>query len=88
MKSQTTKQFRKMLAALPTSVQREAKKAFELFQADPSHPGLNFERVQTKMGLCYSARIGIHYRAVARQEEDAWVWFWIGSHAEYDQLRK
>jgi hypothetical protein len=34
----------------------------------------------------YSARIGLHYRAVALVEGGEAVWFWIGSHAEYDQL--
>ena len=76
-----------MLEALPLAVQRDAKRAFDLFQADPAYPGLNFEQVRTKMGPCWSVRIGIHYRALARQEAEAWVWFWIGSHADYDQLR-
>jgi hypothetical protein len=26
------------------------------------------------------------YRAVGQLEEDTVIWFWVGSHAEYDQL--
>ena len=88
MESRTTKQFRKMLEGLPVNVQREAKEAFERFQSDPSHRSLNFERVQTKLGPCHSARVGLHYRALAVQSDGDWLWFWIGSHADYDQLRK
>ncbi len=31
-------------------------------------------------------RIGIHYRALALREGDTLLWFWIGSHADYDTL--
>ena len=31
-------------------------------------------------------RVGIGYRALAVDSPDGPVWFWIGSHAEYDRL--
>ena len=34
----------------------------------------------------YAARVGLGYRALAILDGDAAVWFWIGTHAEYDQL--
>jgi hypothetical protein len=34
----------------------------------------------------YSVRIGIGYRALGLREADTVSWFWIGSHAEYDEL--
>ncbi|HEX8675403.1 MAG TPA: hypothetical protein VF710_26140 [Longimicrobium sp.] len=35
----------------------------------------------------YSARVGRHYRALGeRQVDDTIVWFWIGSHADYDRI--
>ena len=34
----------------------------------------------------YSVRIGLGYRALGVREADEIVWFWIGSHADYDQL--
>jgi hypothetical protein len=34
----------------------------------------------------YSVRIGLHYRALGLKEDDTIIWFWIGSHAEYDKL--
>ncbi len=33
-----------------------------------------------------SARVGLHYRALAVRTDDVLAWFWIGTHAEYDQL--
>ena len=34
----------------------------------------------------YSVRVGIGYRAVGVLEDDVMVWFWMGSHAEYNSL--
>jgi hypothetical protein len=31
-------------------------------------------------------RIGLGYRALGIRTGDEVVWFWIGSHADYDQL--
>jgi hypothetical protein len=30
--------------------------------------------------------VGLGYRALAIVEDDVAVWFWIGTHAEYEQL--
>ncbi|AGY57550.1 hypothetical protein GKIL_1304 [Gloeobacter kilaueensis JS1] len=38
------------------------------------------------VNLSTSARIGLNYRALGLLEEDHIYWFWIGSHAEYDEL--
>jgi hypothetical protein len=34
----------------------------------------------------WSVRVGAHYRALGLDSDDAVVWFWIGSHADYDRL--
>jgi hypothetical protein len=49
---------------------------------DPKYPSLHFKKV----GRYWSARVGAHYRAVGVESSDGIVWFWIGSHAEYDKL--
>jgi hypothetical protein len=36
----------------------------------------------------WSARVGIHYRAVGERDGDQILWYWIGTHAEYDRLLK
>ena len=33
-----------------------------------------------------SARVGISYRAVGVRDGETMVWYWIGSHADYDDL--
>lgn len=59
-----------------------ADKSYELLRTDPRHPSLHLKRV----GPFWSARIGLYYWALAVTSEDDLVWFWIGSHAQYDKL--
>jgi hypothetical protein len=33
-----------------------------------------------------SVRVGLRYRALAVEVEGGYLWFWIGSHADYDKL--
>lgn len=87
MKSRTTRQFRDALAALPESLRRQADNAYKLFQADPSHPSLHFKKVHDTLNV-YSVRISLGYRAVGALKDDTVIWFWIGSHADYDLLLK
>lgn len=70
---------------LPEQIQRLADKNFELLRRDPWHPSLHFKRVGTGKRL-WSVRVGSDYRALARERPEGIVWFWIGSHAEYDRL--
>jgi hypothetical protein len=66
-------------------VQREAKRSYRLFQDNPAHPGLQFKKLEGEDDI-YSARIGLGYRALAVMKKDRLVWFWIGSHFDYDRL--
>jgi hypothetical protein len=34
----------------------------------------------------WSVRIGDHYRALARRDGDLIIWFWIGTHEDYNNL--
>jgi hypothetical protein len=70
---------------LPDNAQRQARRAYRLFGRDPDHPSLRFKQVHSKEPV-FSVRIGLHYRAVALRHRDELVWFWIGTHADYDQL--
>lgn len=85
MRSRTTRAFRKQLEALPEEVQKQAGEAYRRFRKDPYHNSLQFKRVHTKLPL-YSARISKGYRVVGQLEGGLVVWFWAGSHADYDNL--
>jgi len=83
--SRTTEKFWKAFADLPSPIQRKAQAAYQLWQQNPHHPSLQFKQIHARE-LIYSVRIGIGWRAVGVKDGDAMVWFWIGSHADYDNL--
>jgi hypothetical protein len=83
IESRTTRSFRTAFAALPDEVQGQARRAYRLFLANPGHPSLRFKKVEQTENV-YSVRIGLGYRALGVLEGSVIVWFWIGSHADYD----
>jgi hypothetical protein len=85
MQSRTTRQFWHLFSELSFDVQLEAKRAYRLFQKNPAHPGLHFKKLDGEDDI-YSARIGLGYRALAVMKKDRIVWYWIGSHSDYDRL--
>ena len=85
MISRTTKRFRDALAKLPKEIQRQARESYQLFSEDPNHPSLRFKKVHVTEPI-YSARINIEYRTLGIVDGEEIVWFWIGSHSEYDKL--
>ena len=85
MRSHTTERFRKALEALPAQVQRQAKKAFEKWERDPYHPSLRFKNIHSDKTI-YSVRISLDYRALGVREKGQMIWFWIGSHVDYEKL--
>ena len=87
MVSLTTDKFWKSFEKLPKDIQTRAKKAYELWAADPFHESLQFKRIHSERPI-YSVRIGRDYRAVGLKEGDSIIWFWIGSHSDYDTLLK
>jgi mRNA-degrading endonuclease RelE of RelBE toxin-antitoxin system len=80
----TTDRFRKNLLRLPDRIQRIAKKNFELLKTNPSHPSLHFKKV----GEFWSVRVGINHRALAIEDEQYFIWVWIGTHGEYEKMIK
>ncbi|MBI2824834.1 MAG: hypothetical protein HYX69_09125 [Planctomycetia bacterium] len=85
MKSRTTRRFRERFAKLPDRIKSQARDAYRLFAQNPAHPGLRFKQVLSNPPT-YSARVGIGHPAVGSLEGDMIIWFWIGTHAEYDKL--
>ena len=82
MKHFASPAFWKAYEALPARVRELADKNYALLKENPQHPSLRFKKV----GRFWSVRIGLRYRALAVEVEDGLLWFWIGSHADYDAL--
>lgn len=82
MRHLATDSFWSVYETLPPKVRALADKNFALLKENPRHPSLHFKKVGTK----WSVRVGLNYRALGVESNKGLVWFWIGTHTEYDTL--
>lgn len=82
MKHHANPRFWRCYEGLPKETRELADHTYALLKSDSTHSSLRFKKV----GSLWSVRVGLHYRALATEAGDDLVWFWIGSHAEYDRL--
>ncbi|CCQ51695.1 MULTISPECIES: type II toxin-antitoxin system RelE family toxin [Crocosphaera] len=83
MKSLATAEFWKAYAKLSSEMQEQARKAYKLWQENPTHPSLHFKKVGKNL---WSVRISGNYRALALKKGNDYYWIWIGDHDEYESL--
>ncbi|HEX6141674.1 MAG TPA: hypothetical protein VFZ01_03080 [Geminicoccaceae bacterium] len=84
MRSRTTKTFWRCFAAVPPEVQVQAARAYRLWRTNPAHPSLRLKKIGR--GSIYSLRITRNHRALGSLEGDTMLWFWIGSHEDYERM--
>jgi hypothetical protein len=85
VKSHLTNDFIKCFLNLPERVKNLARKNYLVWKENPYHPSLNFKEIKSGTNI-YSVRIGIGWRALGITKDDCIIWFWIGSHSDYDKL--
>jgi len=85
--SRATPRFWRAYRALAQPVQDQARKPYGLFRENPAHPSPQFKKVADR-GPVYSVRVTLDCRALGVLTGQEVLWFWIGSHGEYDRLLK
>ncbi len=85
MISKTHPGYWKCFNALPLGVQNQAKERFNVWKQDAFNSSLQFKHLFDNV---WSVRINQQYRGMGLRHGNMIVWFWIGTHAEYDQLLK
>ena len=80
MKHVASRVFWDAYGKLPKQVRAVADKNYGLLKTNPQHPSLQFKKV----GRFWSVRVGLRHRALAVEADGDLVWFWIGSHADYN----
>jgi hypothetical protein len=62
---------------------KPCRRRLKLWQENPSLKSLGFKKIKADL---WSVRAGSGFRALATFEDDTFLWFWIGSHDEYERL--
>jgi len=83
--SRATDAFWKAYRNLPDQVQQRARTVYRIWRENPAHPSLQFKQIHSTEPI-FSVRIGLGWRAVGVRSGETIVWYWIGSHADYDTL--
>ena len=78
----TVPSFWKNYDSLTKNTQDLADKNYELLKSNPKHPSLHFKKIDKY----WSVRVGLYYRALAVEIDEGILWFWIGTHSEYNKL--
>jgi hypothetical protein len=90
--NRTTRQFRELFAQLPEQIQSLCRAACILFDKNLAHPSLRHHELKdTKKGQhiagSFSVSITLQYRAIyVPDDKGVNVWYWIGTHADYDEF--
>jgi hypothetical protein len=82
MRHHASRAFWEAYRRLPEQVRALADKNYSLLKDNPRHSSLRLKKV----GDFWSVRVGVRHRALATEVDGEMVWFWIGSHADYDAL--
>ena len=84
MKYFTTSRFWDCYNKLSPTIKSLSDKNFELLKQNPRHPSLKLKKIDKY----WSIRAGLHHRALGVDTPDqiGIIWFWIGTHSEYDHL--
>ena len=84
MTSRGTTEFWQLYRNLPPEIRLAAQETYRKFSSNPAHPGLQLERLRADP-RAWSVRVSRNFRAVALRRGDDWLWFWIGSHQDFDR---
>ena len=87
MNSNTTERFWKCYGELSAAIRKQAKAAYKQFQEDPYYPSLHFKQVHSTRPI-FSVRITKDHRAIGSIQGEDIIWFWIGTHSEYNKILK
>ena len=87
----TAGEFWKQFRSLPEAVQEAARQGYKLFCENPTHPSLNAHMLNPSgrgkhVPGTISVRVGKKYRALYYVKDGQNVWYWIGSHSEYNHF--
>lgn len=71
MTHRATSRFWRCYRGLPKDIRGLTDRCFALLKSDPGHGSLHFKKVNQFR----SARVGLHYRALAMEAGDGLAWF-------------
>jgi len=90
-RNKTARSYREQYAQLPDVIKNLVRGACALFDRDPKHPSLRHHSLAPRkkgnhLPESFSVSPTAQYRAIYVVRDGVNVWYWIGTHAEYDRF--
>jgi mRNA-degrading endonuclease RelE of RelBE toxin-antitoxin system len=91
MTNKRTRQYKKLLAALPKEIQEAATEAYKIFKKDPNSPMFmakepKYTRTSNLKPNSIILRLNDNYRIVYAIDGEDRVFYFIGNHSDYNKL--
>jgi len=90
-RNKTSRNFREQYKRLPPRIRQLAREQARFFERSPNHPSLRLHELKDRkksshVPKSFSVAVTMGYRAIFFVDQEGTnVWYWIGSHAEYDR---
>ncbi len=89
--NRTTRDFRELFANLSAQQRDLVKEAAKAFHNNPNQPGFRLHRLRENcvgehLRESWSVSITMRLRAIFVKDGDGRVWYWVGTHAQYDRF--
>lgn len=84
--SAVTQSFLEALWNMGDDGRKSVYRAWLLWAANPKHPSLEFKPLDRTAGILYVVRCGSRHRAAAVIDRGTVLWFWCGTHEQYNGL--
>lgn len=82
MKHVVVEQFWKCYEKLPIPLQKLTDNNFTVMKQYPNHPLLRLLKIEKIISM----RIGSRVRALAYEDGETVIWFWVGTYRQYKVL--
>jgi hypothetical protein len=85
VRSMRSARYTKLFDRLPKAVQERAQEYYKKWWKDPA--SIEFRPLNANAKI-WRASLPEGYRAMGEERGDTIVWFWIGSHSDYNNMIK
>lgn len=82
-----SKSFNNCFVNLPIEVQKAATINYNKLLANPQSVGLKTMPQVPGSYQIYSAQIGRSYRTLSIKVDSQYIWYWIGTHEDYNNVK-
>ena len=84
-----TKEYKAREERLPERIRKLSELAFKTFLENPSHPSLRHHPLEDNdrgrhRAKSHPVSINMQYRAIYTRDGGEYVWYWVGTHNDYD----